>query len=170
MTALLTETASDLIARLTEEEKRWEDERLRRQVVRILVSSADVLTEVILKAWKWARETLEAEGFEGRQLARQCQLLLDGIDWLLPAYERFLAQARASGLTPEESGLPDLQVKLPALQEARPRVAELLALVTRPSRPIDEAILAESRASFDRGEFVTIDDDFLARLRAGEQF
>lgn len=170
MTALLTETACDLMARLTEEEKRWKGERLKRQVVRILVFSADIMAETILKAWKWVRETLEVEGFEGRQLARQCQLLLDGIDWLLPAYERFLAQAVASGLTPEDAGLPDLQAQLPALRDERPKVAELLGLVTRPLRPVDEAMLAESRAAFDRGEFVTIDDDYLARLRAGEDF
>ncbi len=99
MTALLTETAHDLMLRLTEEEKRYVGEKLRGQMVRGLVSGTDLMAETILKAWKWVRETLEGEGFEGRQLAHQCPLLLDGIDWILPAYARFLAQAEASGLT-----------------------------------------------------------------------
>jgi hypothetical protein len=31
-------------------------------------------------------------------------------------------------------------------------------------------MLAESRASLDRGEFVTVDDEYQARLRAGGDF
>jgi hypothetical protein len=63
-----------------------------------------------------------------------------------------------------------LEVKLPALREARPHVAAALDLATRPARPVDESKLAESRAALDRGEFVTLDDEYLARLRAGEEF
>lgn len=170
MTTLLTETARDLTARLTEEEKRWEGKTLRRQTVRNLVSSTDVLAGIILSAWKGVRETLEVEGFEGRQLVRQCRALLDGIDWILPGYERFLEQVETSGLTSADAGLHDLEAKLPALREARPKVAETLDLATRPPRPVDEAMLNESKSALDRGEFVTVDDEYLARLRAGEDF
>jgi hypothetical protein len=170
MTALLTETAHDLRTRLSEELTRREGERLKRQILRGLVGSADILAAMILKAWKWLHETLEAEGFEGRQLARQCQLLLDAIDWILPAYERFVAQAEESGLSAETAGLSDLEAKLPALREARPKVAEILDLASRPPRPVEEAMLDESKGAFDRGEFVTLDDEYLARLRAGEDF
>ena len=170
MTALLTETAHDLMMRLTEEEKRCIGERLKQQVLRHLVSSTDVLAEVILKAWKWVYETLEADGFEGRQLARQCQLLLDAIDWILPAYDRYLAKAAEAGLTPEAAGLPDLEAKLPALREARPKLAEILDLATRPPRPLNEAMLNESKAAFERGEFVTLDDEYLAHQQAGQDF
>jgi hypothetical protein len=170
MTALLTEMAHDLRMRLSEELTRREGERLKRQVLRGLVSITDILAEVILKAWKWVRETLEVEGFEGRQLARQCKLLLDAIDWILPAYERFVAQAEESGLTAEAAGLSDLEAKLPALREARPKVAETLDLATRPPRSVKEAMLDESKGALDRGEFVTLDDEYLARLRAGEDF
>jgi hypothetical protein len=49
-------------------------------------------------------------------------------------------------------------------------VAEALALATRALPPIDEKALAESDAALQRGDFVTIDDDDLARLRAGQDF
>jgi hypothetical protein len=170
MTALLTETAHDLMVRLTEEEKQYVGEKLRRQVVRSLVSSTDVLAGIILSAWKWVRETLEEEGFEGRELAGKCRVLLDGIDWILPAYERFVAQAEEAGLTLGAAGLSDLEAKLPALREARPKVAKILDLATRPTRPIDDEMLNKSKDAFARGEFVTLDDEYLARLRAGQDF
>ena len=97
-------------------------------------------------------------------------MLLEGIDWILLAYERYPPQAEESGLTAEAAGLPDLEGKLPALREARPKVAEILDLASRPPRPVEEAMLAESKGVFDRGEFVTLDDEYLARLRADEDF
>jgi len=170
MTALLIETTRDLTTRLGEELKRRKGERLQRQVLRSLVLGADALAGIILSAWAWVRETLEEEGFEGRELARKCQVLLDGIDWVLAGYERLLEMAEESGLTPKAAGLHELEAKLPALREARPQVAEALALATRPPRPVDERALAESRTALDRGEFVPLDDEYLARLRAGEDF
>ncbi len=168
--ALLTETAHDLTARLDAELSRREGERLRRQMLRNLVCSADALAGITLSGWMWVRETLEREGFEGRELARHCQVLRDGIDGVLAGYERLLALAGASGLTAEDAGLHDLEGKLPALREARSKVAEALGLATRPPRPVEEAKLVESRAALERGEFVTINDEYLARLRAGEDF
>ncbi len=171
MTALLTETTRDLMTRLREELKRREEgERLSQKVLRALVWNADTLAGIILSAWTWVRETLEEEGFEGRELAGYCQVLLDGIDGTLSGYERLLARAGESGLTPQEAGLRDLEAKLPALREARPKVAEALGLATRPARPVEEAMLADSKAAFERGEFVNVDDEYLARLRAGGEF
>ncbi|MGH7172965.1 MAG: hypothetical protein ACRELG_22005 [Gemmataceae bacterium] len=94
-------------------------------------------------------------------------MLLDGIDGSLARYEQFLAQAEEAGLTLEASGLSDLGTKLPALREARPKIVETLDLASRPPRPVDEAMLSESKSALDRGEFATINDEYLARLRAG---
>ena len=164
MTALLTETARDLTARLDEELRRRHGEKLKRKVLRNLVRSADALSGLILSAWTWVRETLEGEGFEGRELARYCQVLLDGIDGSLKGYEQLLAMAEESGLTAEAAGLQDMEAKLPALRGARPKVAEALDLASRPPRPVADATLAESTAAIERGEFVTMDDEYLARV------
>jgi hypothetical protein len=173
MTELLTEPTRDLTTRLDDELKREElrrrqGERLERRGLLTLVSGADTLAYIVLAVWKRVRETLASEGFEGGELTRHCQILLDGIDGILTGYDQLRKMAEASGLTPEAAGLGDLETKLPALREARPEVALVLGLATRPPRPVDGQALAESRAALDRGEFVTINDDYLARLRAGE--
>src|SRR6185437_5132710 len=111
MTALLTETARDLTTRLDEELRRQQGARMRRQVLRNLAGSADALAGILLFTWTWVCETLEGEGFEGTDLAQHCRVLLDGIDGSLAGYERLLALAEASGLTPEEAALRDLEVK-----------------------------------------------------------
>lgn len=170
MTALLIEPARNWMARQAEELRRWEGERLNRQVRRALVWNEDVIAGIILAIWKWVRETLEEEGFEGRELTEYCQLLLEGIDGSLSRYEQFLAWVEEAGLTPEAIGLSDLEAKLPALREARPKVVELLELASRPSRAVDEAVLRKSKGALERGEFVTINDEYLARLRAGQDF
>ncbi len=171
MTALLIEPTRDLTTRLGEELKRPKGEILERRILRNLVWGANALAVITLSAWAWVCETLEEEGFEGRELAGYCQVLLDGIDGTLAGYERLLAWAEESSRTPEAARLlQSLETRLPALREARPKVAAVLALATRPPRPVDEATLAESRAALDRGEFVTVDDESLARLRAGEDF
>jgi hypothetical protein len=95
---------------------------------------------------------------------------LDAIDWILAAHERFQAQAAASGLTAEAVGLRDLEAKLPALREARSNVSASLSIATRPPRSVEETVLADSKAAFERDEFITVDDDYLARLRSGEDF
>lgn len=165
MTAILTETARTLTTQLGEELKLRQGQKSRRRVVRELVRIDDTLTVIILSAWAWVRETLEGEGFEGRELAGHCRVLLDGIDQCLGGYEQLLALAEESDLTPEAAGLPGLEASLRALREARPKVAEVLDRATRPLPPIDEVKLAEARAALDRGEFATIDDDYLSRLR-----
>jgi hypothetical protein len=170
MTTLLLEPTRDWITRLNDELKRWEGERLQRQALREIVWRANVIAWITLDAWRWVRETLESEGIEGRKLAGHCQVLLEGIDISLAGYERLLEWAEADGLTPEAAGLRELEARLPALREARPKVAEALALATRPPRPVDEKALAESQAALDHGKFVTADEDYLARLRAGEDF
>src|SRR5712692_2405382 len=170
MTALLTETTRDLTSRLGEELKRKRGEKLMRQVLRNLVRSADALAGITLSAWAWVHETLEREGFEARELAGYSQVLLDAIDGSLAGYEQLLAMAETSSLTAEAAGLQDLEAKLPALRDARPKVAETLRLATRPPRIVDDATLAESSAAIERGEFVTVDDDYLARLRASGNF
>ena len=170
MTALMIEPARDWMARQAEESRRRKGEKLGRQVLRALVWNEDVLAGIVLAIWKWVHETLEEEGFEGRELARHCQLLLDGIDGSLARYEQFTADAEEAGLTPEAAGLRDLEAKLPALREARPKVAEILNLATRPPRPVDEAMLNESKDAFARGEFGVLDDEYLARLRTGQDF
>ncbi len=170
MTTLLIETARDLTARQAEELRRRKGEKLRRPVVRDLVWNENVIARVILSLWKWVRETREEEGFEGRELAGKCRVLLDGIDGSVARYEQFVADAEQAGLTPEAVGLSDLEAKLPALREARPKVVEILNLATRPPLPVDEAILNKSRDALDRGEFVTINAEYLARLRAGRDF
>jgi hypothetical protein len=170
MTALLIEPARGLTAALGEELRRHKGEQLSRQALRDLVRVADTLAGVLLSAWASVRERLAAEGFEGRDLAQMCQILLDGIDDSLAGFEQLVEMAKESGLTPEAAGLPDLEARLPALREARPRVAEVLGVATRPPRPVDEARLAGARAALERGEFVTADDEYLARLRAGGDF
>ncbi len=170
MTSLLTKVTRELTTGLDEELRRRKGERLKRQLLRTIVWNADALAGVTLSAWTWVRETLEEEGFEGRELAGKCQVLLDGIDGGLAGYDQLLALAEESGLTPEAAGLHDLEAKLPALREARPKVAAALALATRPPPPIDEAKLAESKAALKRGEFITLDDESLSRLRSGEDF
>lgn len=170
MTALLIETARDLMAQQADELRRGKGEKLSRRLLRALVWNQDTLAGIMLSLWKWVRETLEEEGFEGRDLAKHCQLLLDGIDGSLLGYERFLSWSEEYGLTPETVGLPDLAAKLPALREARAELAEILDLATRPPRSVDEAMLNESKAAFERGEFVTLDDEYLARQQAGQDF
>jgi hypothetical protein len=169
MTALLLETTRDLTTRLSVELRRREGEKLKRQAVRDLVGSAAALAGLTLSAWTRVREALEEEGFEGRELIRHCQLLLGGIDGTLSGYKRLVALAEESGLTPEAAGLPDLEAKLAALRESRPRVVAVLRLAARLPRPVDEAVLAESRAAIERGESIPL-DDYLARLRATEGF
>jgi hypothetical protein len=144
MTVLLTETTRSLTTRLGEELRRQQGEKPRQQVLRALVRSADALAGITLSAWTWVRETLEGEGFEARELAQHCQVLLDGIDESLAGYERLLALAEESDLTPSAAGLDTLANKLSALREARPKVAALLGLAARPARPVDEATLAET--------------------------
>jgi hypothetical protein len=170
MTTLPLEPARDWITWLKDALERREGERLQRQALRELVWRADVIAYVVLGAWGWVREALENEGIEARKLAGQCQVLLEGIDMSLAGHERLLEWAEADGLTPDAAGLRELEAKLPALREARPKVAEALALATRPPRPVDEKALAESQAALDHGKFVTVDEDYLARLRAGEDF
>jgi hypothetical protein len=170
MTALLTDTTRYLTSHLGEELRRREGEKLKRKLLRDLVRIADVLAEITLSTWMWVRETLEEEGFEGEELTQHCRVLLEGIDGSTTGYEQLLTLADASGLTPEAAGLGDLEAKVEALREARPQVVGALELVKRPRRPVDETVLAESKAAIERGEFVTIDDDYLARLRAGEDF
>jgi hypothetical protein len=170
MTTLLKDMTHGLTTRLGEELRRQEGERLSRRLLRTLAVNADVLAGITLSAWKWVRETLEAEGFEGRELAEYCRVLLEGIDLGLTGYERLLVQAKDSNLSTEAAGLRDLEAKLPALREARTEVAGALALATRRPRPVDAAKLAESTVAFQRGEFVNIDEEYLARLRAGEDF
>jgi len=75
---------------------------------------------------------------------RYCRVLLAGVDASLPAHQRLLTLAEASDLTPEAIGLTDLEARLSGLREARPELAKMLDLATRPPRPIDEARLAES--------------------------
>jgi len=170
MTALVIEPARDWMARQAEELRRRKGEKMQRQVLRALVWNENVLAEIVLSIWKWIGERLEEEGFEGRELAGYCQLVLDGIDGRLSGYEQLLASAEEASLTPEAAGLPDLLAKLPTLREARSKVAEILDLATRLPRPVDESMLNKSKDAFARGEFVTLDDDYLARLRASQDF
>src|SRR6266851_5171732 len=163
MTALLSKTIHDLKTPLDEGLRRPKGDKLARQLLRDLVWNADALAGVTLSAWTWVRGTLEEEGFEGRELVGHCRVLLDGIDGSLTGYERLLEWAEEAGLTPEAAGLRDLEAKLPALREARPKIAAALELATRPGRHVDEAMLAASRTAAERGEFVQVDDDYLAR-------
>jgi hypothetical protein len=171
MTTLLAETARDLTAQLDAELKqRRQGEKLNQQLLRQLTWNADTLAGITLSLWKWVCNALEGEGFEGRELAQYCRLLLEGIDTSLAGHERLVAMAEASGLPPESTGFLDLEAKLPALREARPKVAAMMDFATRTPRPVDEATLAASKGAVERGEFVTLDDEYLARLRAGEEF
>lgn len=170
MTALLMQTTRHLTTLLDEELKRQEGQKLTGPALRHFARGIDALAEITLSAWAWVRETLEDEGFEGRQLAGHCRALTDGIDGCLSGYERLLALTAASGLKAEDAGLPALEAKLPALREARPKVAEALTVATRPPRPIDEKRLAEGIAASKRGECIVLDDEYIARLRAGGNF
>jgi hypothetical protein len=172
MTTLLTDTARDLTTQLDEGLRREELRRQKgeKQLTRRIAWNADALAGITLSIWEWVRETLEEKGFEARELAGYCRLLLEGIDLGLSGYEKLLAMAKEDSLTPEAAGLRGLEAKLPDLREARPKVAEMLDLATRQPRPVDEARLAESGAALQRGEFVNIDEEYLARLRAGEDF
>src|SRR5262249_22939910 len=113
MTALLIEPARGLTAALGEEMRRHKGEQLSRQGLRDLVRGADTLAGILLSAWASVRERLAAEGFEGRDLAQKCQVLLDGIDESLTGYEQLVEMAKESGSTPEVAGLPDLEARLP---------------------------------------------------------
>ena len=166
MPALLTETTSNLTSRLDEELRLNRGEKLSRQVLCNLVKSADILAGLALSAWAWVRETLEREGFEGRELAATCKVLVDGIDGGIEAHKQLLALAKSSGHSPETVGLKDLEAKLPALQAARPKVVEVHDLATRGNRPDDLTLLAETSAAMEKGQFVTMDDEYLNRVRA----
>jgi hypothetical protein len=170
MTALLMDTTQNLTTRLGEELGRQDAGRLRRKVLRRLIWDTEALAGITLSAWKWVRESLEAEGFEGRELIRHCQIILEGINRGLVGYEHLRKLAEESGLTSGVAGLKELEAKLPALQEARAAVGQALSLADRPPRPVDGKVLAESEAALERGEFVTLDDQYLDRLRAGEDF
>src|SRR5438034_11412642 len=115
MTALLMDITQTFTTRLGEELTRQEGERLTRKVLRGLAGDTDALAGIALRAWKWVRETLEGEGFEGRELTRHCKVLHEGIKGCLGGYEHLLKQAEESGLTAEAAGLRELEAKLPAL-------------------------------------------------------
>lgn len=175
MTMLLAENTPAMVTQFEddlklEELRRRRGEKLQRQAVRTLVQSANVLAGVVLEGWTRVSEMLEKKGFEASELARNCQVLLDGLEGTLSGHERLLALVKDSGLTSEATGLGELEAKLPALRAARPKLTEALAIATRPARPINEKALAESRDALGQGEFVTIDDEYLARLRAGADF
>jgi hypothetical protein len=175
MTMLWAETPRDMMTRLSEElrreeSKRQKGERLKPQVLRKLAWNADALAGITLAAWEWVRQTLAEKGFEGRELAGHCRLLLEGIDLELAWYEQLLAWAEESSLTPEAAGLRGLEAKLPDLREARPKVAEILELATRPPQPIDEIPglsperVKEALEALERGEGHSHAEIF-ARLR-----
>ena len=168
MTMLLMETARDLTTRLDHELRRPNGEKPKRQALRNLARSADALAGLILSAWVWVSETLEEEGFEGRELAQHCQVLVNGIDECLFAHQKILEGTTVCGLTPISAGLDDLEGKLPALREVRSNVTRILALATRPPRPIDESMLAEARRAIERGELIKVDEQLLSRLETGE--
>ena len=170
MTTLLMDITQDFATRLSEELSQQEGERLTRKVLRRVVGTTDGLAGIALRAWKWVRETLEEEGFEGRELVGHCKVLDEVMKGCLVGYERLLKQAEESGLTADDAGLQELEAKLPALREARAAIGQVLSLAAKPSRPVDEKALADSAAALVRGEFVTLDDQYLARLRAGEDF
>ena len=170
MSALLIDITHAFTTRLGEELTPQEGERLTRKVLRGIAGDTDVLAGISLRAWTWVRETLEGEGFEGRELTRHCKVLDEGIKGCLVGYERLQKQAEESGLTAEAAGLRDLEAKLPALREARDAIGQALRLAAQPSRPVDDKALADSAAALERGEFVTLDDQYLARLRAGADF
>src|SRR5438876_10958076 len=104
MTALLIETTRELTSRLRDESNRDKDEKPKRKMLRMLARTEASLAEMTLSAWTWVCETLEGDGFEGRELAGHCQVVLDGIDGSLAGYERLRALADESGLTPEAAG------------------------------------------------------------------
>ncbi|HBI42745.1 MAG TPA: hypothetical protein DDY78_07795 [Planctomycetales bacterium] len=167
MTAILTETTRHLTTQLGEELKRPQGNWQRRPALRQFVRSTDMLAEITLSTWAWICETLEDGGFEGREFAGYCRVLLEAIDGALSGYERLLALAAEAKLTAEAAGLPDLDVKLIALREVRPRIAEAFSFATQPPRPIDEKRLAESIAALERGEMIDCDDEFIDRFVAG---
>jgi hypothetical protein len=170
MIAILTETTRHLTTQLGEELKRPQGNWQRRPALRQFVRSTDMLAEITLSTWAWICETLEDGGFEGREFAGYCRVLLEAIDGALSGYERLLALAAEAKLTAAAAGLHELEAKFPALREARPRIAEAYSLATQPPSPIDEKRLAESIAELERGEFIDLDDEFIDRLRAGDNF
>jgi hypothetical protein len=164
------ETTRGLTVRLGEELRLKRGESLRRQVLCNLVKSADILAELTLSAWAWVSETLEREGFEGQELTEYCQILLGGIDATLKSHQLLRAKAQSLGISNEIAGLHGLEAKLPSLENIRPKIAEVLGLASPPHRSVDESKLAESTAAIEKGQFVSLDNDYLDRLKATGAF
>jgi hypothetical protein len=158
MTAILTEATHDLTARLSEALGQLKKEKLARRMLRNLVRADGALANITLSAWNSVCEALEAEGFEGRELAAQCKVLLDGVNLSLGAYEKLLEIAEASEISPQEAGLEEVKARIPLLEEVQPKIALLLELATRPAQPIDEARLNKSLEDFECGKFITLND------------
>jgi 2-phospho-L-lactate guanylyltransferase (CobY/MobA/RfbA family) len=158
MTAILTEATRDLTTRLSEALGQQKKEKLARRMLRNLVRAEDALVTITLSAWNSVCEAVEAEGFEARELAAQCKVLLDGINLSLGAYEKFLEIAEASEISPKEAGLEEVKARLPLLKEVQPKIASLLEFATRPPKPLDEARLNKAREDFECGRFVTLND------------
>jgi 2-phospho-L-lactate guanylyltransferase (CobY/MobA/RfbA family) len=158
MTAILTEATHDLTARLSEALGQQKKEKLARRMLRNLVRAEDALANITLSAWNSVCEAVEAEGFEGRELAAQCQILLDAINVSLGAYHKLHDIAAASEISPDEAGLVELESKIPLLKEVQPKIASLLQFTTRPPKPLDEVRLNKAREDFECGRFVTLND------------
>jgi 2-phospho-L-lactate guanylyltransferase (CobY/MobA/RfbA family) len=158
MTAILTEATHDLTARLSEALGQQKKEKLARRMLRNLVRAEDALVTITLSAWNSVCEAVEAEGFEARELAAQCKVLVDGINLSLGAYEKFLEIAEASEISPKEAGLEEVKARLPLLKEVQPKIASLLEFATRPPKPLDEARLSKAQEDFECGRFVTLND------------
>lgn len=158
MTAILTEATQDLTARLSQALGQQKKEKLARRMLRNLVRAEDALVAITVSAWNSVCEALEAEGFEGRELAAQCQVLLDGINVSLGAYDKLRDIATASEISPIEAGLVELESKIPLLKEVQTKIASLLELATRPPKPLDETRLKKSLEDFECGRFVTLND------------
>jgi hypothetical protein len=170
MTTLLVDTARDLATRLGNELKLRRGEKVFQLKLRELVEASDALIGIILTCCAGLRETLEREGCEGRRLAKYSKGLLEVTDSALAEGDETLGLANNVGVDSTEAGLPQLSSKLAALRESRPYLADVVAMATRPPRPIDEARMAESDAALERGEFVNVDDEYLRRLHAGEDY
>jgi hypothetical protein len=156
MTAILTEATQDLTARLSEALGQQKQDKLARRILRNLVRAEEALVNITLSAWNSVCEALEAEGFEGRELAAQCQVLLDGIIVALGACDKLRESAAASGISLGEAGLVELESRITLLREIQPKIASLLELATRPPKPLDEARLDKARQDFEAGRFITL--------------
>jgi hypothetical protein len=126
---------------------------------------ADLLaTDVVLAARSWDRLRAMLDAGAERSRLRANVAALGGAVSAVLAFGRLLGQIAPHGGTPAA----DVEANLARLGAIADAVASLAAWLDAPRPPIDPERLARGIGQGQRGEVVNA-DEFLARLRAGEE-